>query len=71
MTLSKERWVWWAQRVGAMLIVLAIYLTYQAGKWHVIHGLDEHGENGDGHGECYAQAVMLDKEWNPKTRKFE
>jgi hypothetical protein len=70
MTLSKE-WPWWAQLVGAMLIVLAIYLAYQAGKWHVIDGLDEHGANGNRHGECYADAVMLDKEWNPKSRRFE
>jgi hypothetical protein len=44
---------------------------WPAGKSHVIDGLDEYGENGDGHGERYAEAVMLDKEWNPKTRKFE
>jgi hypothetical protein len=70
MTALKE-WPRWAQLVGAVLIVLAIYSAYEAGKWHVIHGLDEDGANGDGHGECYAQAMMLDKEWNPKTRKFE
>jgi hypothetical protein len=70
MTLSKDQ-RWWVQVGGAMLIALAIYLAYQAGKWHIINGLDEHGANGDGHGECYANAVMLDKEWNPKTKHFE
>jgi hypothetical protein len=54
-----------------IVLGFAIYLSYQAGKQHIIDGLDEHFENGNGHGECYADAVMIDKEWNPKTKHWE
>jgi hypothetical protein len=63
--------------VGFFIILgFAIYLSYQAGKRHIINGLDYEDptvkhDDGAYHTECYAQAMMIDKEWNPKTKHWE